>query len=76
MSSDIDFFTLAMQVIRDWRVIFITILMIFFVSIANYTVSYRKKRKVPKTKKVKPAPAPKPEKKEGEEDEEAPAAAE
>lgn len=48
---------LCIEVLKDWRVIFITVLMIVFISLANYVIKYRKK---PMVKKPKAAPAPKP----------------
>ncbi len=61
--------TLAISVLRDWRVIFITILFLILASLASYVVRYRKKPRKPK--KAKPVPAPKPaKKKEKTEDEE------
>lgn len=68
---NMDFITLALSVLKAPQVIFITVLMIFFVSLGNYVVKYKKRKKVI-VKKA--APAPKPEKKEEpkeEEDEEA-----
>lgn len=69
----IAFFPLVWSVLKDPRVIFITILMILFVSIGNYVVTYRKKVHIPKQKKKAPAPAPapKPEENNGEQDGEA-----
>ncbi|MBQ3801056.1 MAG: hypothetical protein II837_12255 [Treponema sp.] len=64
----IDFVPLVLAVIKDWRVIFITVLMILFVSIGNYVQHYVKKVKPIKKKKVAPPPPP-PKKEEGEEEE-------
>ncbi|MBQ6566080.1 MAG: hypothetical protein IJL80_03400 [Treponema sp.] len=64
----IDFVPLVLAVIKDWRVIFITVLMILFVSIGNYVLHYVKKVKPIKKKKVAPPPPP-PKKEEGEEEE-------
>lgn len=50
--------SLCLNVISDGRVIFITILSLIAISLANYVVSYRKRP--PRPKKAKPAPAPKP----------------
>lgn len=61
--------SLCLKVISDGRVIFITILSLVAISIANYVVSYRKKP--PKPKKAKPVPAPKPVEEKKEETEEA-----
>ncbi len=64
----IAFVPLVLEVLKDWRVIFITILMILFVSIGNYVQHYVKKVKPSKKKKVAPPPPP-PKKEEGEEEE-------
>ncbi len=65
----IDFVPLVLAVLKDWRVIFITILMILFVAIGNYVVNYVKKIKPPKKKKAAPPPPP-PKKEEGDEENE------
>lgn len=58
---------LCISVLKDIRVITATILTIFFISLGNYVVRYRKRPPKPKKKKSaqKPAaaatPAPKPE---------------
>ena len=44
---------IGLDVLGDWHVIFILILMIVFISLANYVIKYRKKPRMPK---VKPAP--------------------
>lgn len=49
---------LSLNVIKDWRVIFITVLCFMVIGIGNYVVKYRKKP--PKQKKVRAAPAPAP----------------
>ncbi|WP_288985674.1 hypothetical protein [uncultured Treponema sp.] len=60
---------LCISVLKDIRVITAAILTIFFVSLGNYVVKYRKRPPKPKKKKSaqKPAaaatPAPKPEEK-------------
>ncbi|MBQ7166991.1 MAG: hypothetical protein IJR93_08630 [Treponema sp.] len=64
----IDFVPLVLAVIKDWRVIFITVLMILFVAIGNYVQNYVKKVKPIKKKRVAPPPPP-PKKEEGEEEE-------
>ena len=50
--------SLCLNVISDGRVIFITILSLIAISLANYVVSYRKRP--PRPKKAKTVPAPKP----------------
>ncbi len=65
----IAFVPLVLAVLKDWRVIFITILMILFVAIGNYVVTYVKKVKPPKKKKAAPPPPP-PKKEEGENEDE------
>jgi len=55
---------ICIEVLKDWRVIFITVLMILFIDLANYVIRYRKKPVVKKKKIIsapKPAEAPKPE---------------
>lgn len=55
---------LCIEVLKDWRVIFITVLMILFIDLAKYVIRYRKKPVVKKTKVAaapKPAETPKPE---------------
>ena len=47
-----DLLPICLGVLKDWRVIVITVAMIVFISIANYVVKYRKKVKPPKAKKV------------------------
>jgi hypothetical protein len=64
----IAFVPLVLEVLKDWRVIFITILMILFVSIGNYVQHYVKKIKPTKKKKAAPPPPP-PKKEEGEDEE-------
>ena len=60
---------LCISVLKDIRVITAAILTIFFISLGNYVVKYRKRPPKPKKKKAaqKPAaaatPAPKPEEK-------------
>ncbi len=63
----IAFIPLVLAVLKDWRVIFITILMILFIAIGNYVVNYVKKVKPMKKKKIAPPPPP-PKKEEGEEE--------
>lgn len=60
----IAFIPLVMEVLKDWRVIFITILMILFVAIGNYVQHYVKKVKPTKKKKAAPPPPPPPKKEE------------
>lgn len=49
---------LCLEVLKDWRVIFITLLMLVFVCTANYVVRYKKRPpKLRKAKKSTPAPA-------------------
>ena len=43
---------IGFDVLGDWHVIFILILMIVFISLANYVIKYKKKPRMPK---VKPA---------------------
>ncbi|MDO4505988.1 MAG: hypothetical protein Q4B64_03460 [Spirochaetales bacterium] len=63
--------SLSLNVLKDWRVIFIAIFSIAFMMIGNYVVKYRKKPPRPrKVKAPKPAEAPKPEEKKEEEKEE------
>lgn len=64
----IAFVPLVLEVLKDWRVIFITVLMILFVSIGNYVQHYVKKIK-PSKKKKAASPPPPPKKEEGEEEE-------
>ena len=56
---------LCISVLKDIRVITAAILTIFFISLGNYVVRYRKRPPKPKKKKSatkpSPAPAPKPE---------------
>lgn len=56
---------LCISVLKDIRVITAAILTIFFISLGNYVVRYRKRPPKPKKKKSAPkstaAPAPKPE---------------
>lgn len=48
---------LCLEVLKDWRVIFITVLMLVFVCTANYVVRYKKRPpKLRKAKKSTPAP--------------------
>ncbi|MCQ2241591.1 hypothetical protein [Treponema sp.] len=63
--------SLSINVIKDWRVIFIAIFSISFMMIGSYVVKYRKKPPRPRRMKApKPVEAPKPEeKKEKEADE-------
>ncbi|MBQ9537950.1 MAG: hypothetical protein IJU95_01660 [Treponema sp.] len=63
----IAFVPLVLGVLKDWRVIFITVLMILFIAIANYVQHYVKKVKPIKKKKVAPPPPP-PKKEEGDEE--------
>lgn len=65
----IAFVPLVLEVLKDWRVIFITILMILFVSIGNYVQHYVKKIKTSKKKKKAAPPPPPPKKEEGEDEE-------
>lgn len=65
----IAFVPLVMGVLKDWRVIFITILMILFIAIGNYVQHYVKKIKPAKKKKAAPPPPP-PKKEESENEEE------
>lgn len=44
-----DFLNLSLAVLKDWRVIVITIIVIIFISLGNYVVKYKKKP--PKFKK-------------------------
>jgi len=49
---------LCLGVLKDWRVIFITLLMLVFVCTANYVVKYKKRPpKLRKARKSTPAPA-------------------
>ena len=56
---------LCISVLKDIRVITAAILTIFFISLGNYVVKYRKRPPKPKKKKSAPktaaAPTPKPE---------------
>ncbi len=56
---------LCISVLKDIRVITAAILTIFFISLGNYVVRYRKRTPKPKKKKSAPktaaAPTPKPE---------------
>ena len=54
----ISMISLCLNVISDGRVIFITIISLIAISLANYVVNYRKRP--PRPKKAKTAPAPKP----------------
>lgn len=58
---------LCISVLKDIRVITAAILTIFFISLGNYVVRYRKRPPKPKKKKSAPktaaAPTPKPEEK-------------
>ncbi len=47
-----DLLPICLGVLKDWRVIVITVLMILFIAIANYVVKYRKRVKPPKAKKA------------------------
>ena len=60
--DSVAFIPLIKQVLSDWRVIFITVAMVFIVSLAKYEVSYRKKPAVVRQKRVvvKKAPPPPP----------------
>jgi Ca2+/Na+ antiporter len=49
--------SLIMQVISSWQVIFITVVVVLYLSLVYYVVKYRKKVVIPKTKTPK---APKP----------------
>ena len=55
--------SLCIEVLKDWRVIVITIAMILFIELANYVVKYKKKapRVKTKIKKITPPPEQKPE---------------
>ena len=55
---------LSLEVMQDWRVIFITIITLFCIVLANYVVKYRKKPRAPKPPK---SPKEEPKKEEGEE---------
>jgi hypothetical protein len=59
---------LILGVLKTPEVIFITVLMILFVAIANYVQHYVKKIKPSKKKKAAPPPPP-PKKEEGEDEE-------
>lgn len=49
---------LCLEVLKDWRVIFIMVLMLVFVCTANYVVRYKKRPpKLRKAKKSTPASA-------------------
>lgn len=48
---------LCLQVLQDWRVIFVTVFLIVIISLANYVVRYTKKPVVKKPKKPE-APQP------------------
>lgn len=49
---------LCLEVLKDWHVIFITVLMLVFVCTANYVVRYKKRPpKLRKAKKSTPASA-------------------
>ena len=63
--------SIGLLVIKDWKAIFILILVFIYVSLANYVVKYKKHPPVPRqVKKAPPAPAPKAEEKaEGDEKE-------
>lgn len=54
---DVNFINLALEVLKTPYVIFITVVMIFFVSLGNYVVKYKKKKKIV-VKKAAPAPKP------------------
>ena len=64
---------LCISVLKDIRVITAAILTIFFISLGNYVVKYRKRPPKPKKKKsaqkpaAAPTPAPKPEEKQKQE---------
>jgi hypothetical protein len=58
-------FMIAKEVIMDWRVIFITVALIIYISLANYVVKYRKKPPKVKGKPKPVAPAPEPQAAEG-----------
>lgn len=44
-----DFLNLSLEVLRDWRVIIITLIAIIFIALGNYVVKYKKRP--PKIKK-------------------------
>lgn len=44
-----DFLNLSLEVLRDWRVIIITLIAITFIALGNYVVKYKKRP--PKIKK-------------------------
>jgi hypothetical protein len=55
MSSDLnEALKIAMEVLKDWRVIVITVAMILVISFTKYITSYHKKK--PKKSKKKKAP--------------------
>ena len=62
--EDMDFkslMALSLKVMQDWRVIAIAVFVIFYISLANYVVHYKKKPpKVRRARPVAPAPAPAP----------------
>lgn len=49
---------LCLEVLKDWRVIVITVFLIFYISLANYVIKYRKKPKIYRSKSVKKDSAP------------------
>lgn len=49
---------LCIEVLKDWRVIVITVFLIFYISLANYVIKYKKKPKIYKSKAVKKESAP------------------
>ncbi len=61
---------LSLEVMQDWRVIFITIITLFCIVLANYVVKYRKKPVTPRVHRAPKPPKPpkeEPKKEEGEE---------
>ncbi len=46
-------FDLCLEVLKDWRVIAVTIFLILFLTLVNYIVNYQKKAKVYRVKKSK-----------------------
>ncbi len=62
MDTILNSLPVAIEVLKDWRVIFIAIFTIFFISIASYVVKYR--RKAPRIIVEKEVPAPSAEKSE------------
>ena len=44
-------FNLCLSVLKDWRVIVVTVFLIFYIALVNYVVNYQKKKHVYKAKK-------------------------